>query len=332
MRKKVVGLLILIIILILGSWRLVILRKEKAPPKLSPQQKQMYENSKETIAKYQKIIQEHPNEPDRTIPLQYLIVGIYIQSGLYQKAIKLSQELVDKYRGNKEIAMGWPADILTEVRAQETLADIYKTKGEFKQAREQYQKMIDILNEERLAEYPEDLSSKMRKARTMMQGKAKELSGEKTAPELLRFARNYKTQEKYKKAIKEYQKVIQKYPDKTEYAVEAYFGIARIYQEIQNYDQVIKTYQEIIEKYSDSEEIIGQDPISLIAWFVYYGIGESYEEQGEFNRALIAYQTLLDKLQGMPPELLMEWKIPQDEINKEIVDIQKKIEEVKKKI
>lgn len=87
----------------------------------------------------------------------------------------------------------------------------------------------------------------------------------------------------YKRAIREYEKVINQYPE-SELCLKAQLGIANCYRCLNDYHQAIKEYKKVIEKYPTTEEAITAQR----------NIGISYVALKDYEEAIKVFQELID--------------------------------------
>ncbi|MDI6786610.1 MAG: tetratricopeptide repeat protein, partial [bacterium] len=88
----------------------------------------------------------------------------------------------------------------------------------------------------------------------------------------------------YKQAIREYKKIIEKYPD-SELCSNAQLKIGDCYRWLDDYHQAIKEYERVIEDYPATQETI----------IAQRSIGISYGALKDYEKAIDAYQKILNK-------------------------------------
>ncbi len=88
-----------------------------------------------------------------------------------------------------------------------------------------------------------------------------------------------------------FKKVIEKYPEDTEYTPAAYINLGDTYLEIDNYSKAIKYFKKAVEKYP------GQEDIQI---FGHYGLGVCYDQIGKYEEAKKEYKYCIDKFGDDP--------------------------------
>ncbi len=93
-------------------------------------------------------------------------------------------------------------------------------------------------------------------------------------------------------AIKTYNIIINRFPD-SDWAAEAYFGIAESYKNKKNYEDAIKYYDLIVKKYDKG--FLSAEALT--------NKGKILESQGKYKQAIIIYKKVVDEF----PEIVTEY-------------------------
>jgi len=161
-----------------------------------------------------------------------------------------------------------------------------------------------------------------------------------TPAEQMKWAMGFFEKGEYKRAISEFEKLIDNYPN-SKYSPSAQYYIGRSYEELGEYYQAFLTYQKTIDKYPYNErveeiierqydigsmfldgrkakimgmkilpatdkaaeilsKVVENAPFGRFADVAQYKIGEAYKKQEFYEEALLAYQKLIDDYADSP--------------------------------
>jgi len=133
-----------------------------------------------------------------------------------------------------------------------------------------------------------------------------------TPQEQYEWAESFFKDGDYKRALKEYLKLIRHFPYSS-YAAKAQYGVAVCYEKLGKYEKAAQEYQKLIEKYPDSELIKDAREAQL-------RIGQHFlttEEKGWFNRLFGKdnYERAADVLQDVVESAPFSPEAPQTQLN-----------------